>query len=62
MRAATEIKTITDVMNIAVGRDHTMADYYKFVSEVVGWEIDLVYNETKPVGKSRNLLRGCFWN
>ncbi len=55
IRAGMDIEAIPDVMNIAVGYDHTVNDYYKFVAEVVGWEIDVVYNENKPVGMKQKL-------
>lgn len=44
------------VMNVGVGSDHSVADYYRAIASVVGYEGNIEYDSSKPVGMQRKLL------
>jgi GDP-L-fucose synthase len=43
-------------MNVGVGADHSVNDYYRAVAEVLGFKGRFVHDRTKPVGVRRKLL------
>lgn len=43
-------------MNIGVGVDHTINEYYEAVAEVVGFQGEFVHDLTKPVGMKQKLV------
>ncbi|MEL7114763.1 MAG: GDP-L-fucose synthase [Pseudomonadota bacterium] len=55
LRAAEEIEDIPEVMNIGLGRDHSINDYYQAVADVIGWQGTFTHDLTKPVGMMRKL-------
>jgi GDP-L-fucose synthase len=54
-RAAADLENIPDNMNIGVGDDHTINDYYAAVARVIGWQGTFTHDLTKPVGMMRKL-------
>lgn len=55
MRAVQDVSGLPDLMNIGVGRDHSINEYYAAVAEVLGWYGDFVHDLAKPVGTRRRL-------
>lgn len=47
---------IPDVMNIGVGRDHTVNEYYETIAGVVGYGGRFEHDLSRPVGMKRKLL------
>ncbi len=47
---------IPEVMNVGVGHDYTVNEYYNIAANVIGWSGDIVHNMSKPVGMARKLL------
>lgn len=45
-----------DVLNIGLGEDHSVNEYYAVAAEIVGYTGGFVYDTTKPVGMMRKLL------
>ena len=43
-------------MNIGIGVDHSINDYYHAVADVVGWDGKFVHDLTKPVGMKQKLV------
>ena len=43
-------------MNIGLGVDMTINEYYKEVAKVIGYTGNLTHDETKPVGMIRKLV------
>jgi GDP-L-fucose synthase len=43
-------------MNIGMGHDYTVNDYYAAAAEVIGWSGRFVYDLSKPVGMARKLV------
>ena len=46
----------TQLINIGTGKDITIADLALCIKDVVGYEGDIVYDDSKPDGKPRKLL------
>lgn len=43
-------------INVGMGRDHTVTEYYAAAAAVVGYEGDFVHNMTRPVGVRQKLV------
>jgi GDP-L-fucose synthase len=43
-------------MNVGLGHDHTINNYYQAVADVIGFEGSFIHNLDKPVGMSRKLV------
>ena len=54
-RAAEEIDSLPDLMNVGMGYDHTINYYYQTVADVIGWKGSFTHDLTKPVGMARKL-------
>jgi GDP-L-fucose synthase len=50
------ISTMPDDMNIGVGEDYSVREYYETAADVLGYQGDFVFNPSKPVGMMRKLL------
>lgn len=55
LRALAEIDSLPEMMNIGVGRDHSINDYYRAAAEAIGWEGRFVHDLSRPVGIRRKL-------
>ena len=44
------------LMNVGLGEDHSVLEYYQAVAAVVGWHGDFAFDRSKPVGMRRKLL------
>ncbi len=53
--AMESILDIPDLMNIGVGTDYTIKEYYKLVSKVIGWQGEFVFDHSKPTGMAQKL-------
>lgn len=47
---------LPDVMNVGVGRDHSVTEYYEAVAAQLGYRGRFVYDPSKPTGMQRKLL------
>lgn len=56
MHALETFEQLPDVLNIGLGTDHSINDYYRAVAEVVGWSGAFVHDLSKPVGMNRKLV------
>ncbi|MES2767740.1 MAG: GDP-L-fucose synthase [Bdellovibrionota bacterium] len=50
------IKKIPDVMNIGLGHDHSVNDYYQAAGKVIGYTGDFQHDLTKPTGMKQKLI------
>lgn len=55
------------MMNVGFGDDHSVLDYYRAAVEVVGYEVELKTDPSKPAGMHQKLMsseiaRGFGWN
>lgn len=55
LKAADEIETLPNVMNIALGYDFSVNDYYKIIAQTIGWNGEFVHALSKPVGMVQKL-------
>jgi GDP-L-fucose synthase len=56
MRAVTEFETLPALMNVGIGHDYTVNEYYQAAAGVIGYTGEFAYDKTKPVGMSRKLV------
>lgn len=54
-RAADDLEVIPDLMNLGMGRDYSINEYYAAVANVIGWEGAFIHDLSKPVGMARKL-------
>jgi GDP-L-fucose synthase len=55
INALLRFDTLPGVMNVGLGHDYTVKEYYEAAAEVVGWQGSFEYNIGKPVGMKRKL-------
>ncbi|OGR53175.1 MAG: GDP-fucose synthetase [Elusimicrobia bacterium GWA2_62_23] len=55
-RAVTHFDTMPELMNVGLGGDHSVNDYYQAVAEVVGYKGSFTHDLTKPAGMARKLV------
>lgn len=53
--ALKSILDIPDLMNIGVGTDYTIKEYYESVAKVIGWQGEFVFDHSKPTGMAQKL-------
>ncbi|MBB4631769.1 GDP-L-fucose synthase family protein [Sphingosinicella soli] len=56
LRAAAEIESIPPLMNIGLGHDYSINEYYTAAAEVIGWEGRFVHDLSKPAGMKQKLV------
>lgn len=54
--AIADFETIPDVMNIGLGVDYSITEYYQTVSDVLGWSGSFHYDRNKPTGVKQKLV------
>jgi GDP-L-fucose synthase len=54
--AVSEFETMPSLMNIGLGADHSINEYYKIIAEIIGFEGEFVHNLDKPVGMKQKLV------
>lgn len=55
-RAITDFDSLPPYMNIGLGRDSTINEYYQAAAEVMGYTGTFVHDLSKPVGMARKLV------
>lgn len=56
VRAIVEFDTLPSQMNIGLGHDYTINEYYQAAAEVMGYTGEFVHDLSKPVGMARKLV------
>ncbi|PCH99060.1 MAG: GDP-fucose synthetase [Rhodobacteraceae bacterium] len=51
-----QFEKLPDMMNLGLGHDHSINDYYATAAKVIGWEGDFTHDLSKPVGMKQKLL------
>ena len=54
--AIKNFETLPSYMNIGLGHDYTINEYYEAAANVMGYQGKFIYNLTKPVGMKRKLM------
>ena len=47
---------LPNLINIGLGYDYTVDEYYKIVDEVIGFDINIKKDLSKPIGIKRKLI------
>lgn len=55
-RAVDRFDTLPDMMNVGVGSDHSVNDYYRIAAQVIGWRGRFVHDTSKPAGMKQKLV------
>jgi len=55
-RAIREFNSLPALMNVGLGYDHTINEYYQAVAQVIGFSGSFVHDLSKPVGMARKLI------
>lgn len=56
LKALGNFESAPDLMNIGLGHDHTINEYYEAVARVVGWNGEFTHDISKPVGMRQKLV------
>lgn len=49
-KAVNDMAAVPDIMNVAIGVDHSILEYYETVAAVAGWKGSFRFNLDRPVG------------
>ncbi|WP_263813016.1 GDP-L-fucose synthase family protein [Rhizobium sp. TRM96647] len=55
LRAAANMESLPDLINIGLGSDFSINEYYEAAADVIGWQGTFVHDLTKPVGMKQKL-------
>jgi GDP-L-fucose synthase len=50
-----DIESVPDVMNVGLGHDYSIVEYYRAVAEIVGWTGRFTHDLSRPAGMDRKL-------
>lgn len=56
LRSLGSFEQLPDLMNIGLGHDFSINEYYAATAEVIGWQGEFVHDTTKPVGMKQKLV------
>lgn len=56
MRAIIEFETLPETMNLGLGFDHSVNDYYQTAADILGWEGEFSHDLSKPAGMKQKLV------
>jgi GDP-L-fucose synthase len=56
LRACKRFDDLPETMNVGLGFDHSVLDYYQTVASVVGWTGNFSFDLNRPVGMRRKLV------
>jgi GDP-L-fucose synthase len=56
LQALQDFGKMPDVINIGLGHDHSINEYYAAAAHVIGWDGNFVHDITKPVGMKQKLV------
>lgn len=56
LKAVQDFDAVPDLMNIGLGHDFSINEYYAAAAQVIGWSGQFVHDITKPVGMKQKLV------
>lgn len=56
VHAIDQFESLPTIMNVGLGHDYTIQEYYKTVADVMGYEGSFTHDISKPVGMARKLV------
>lgn len=54
--AITNFSKMPQNINVGLGHDHTINEYYQIIADVIGYEGEFVHDLTKPIGMKQKLI------
>ena len=55
-KAIDHFDQIPSLLNVGVGRDYTINEYYEAIGKVIGYQGEFIHDRTKPAGMSQKLV------
>lgn len=55
-KAVLSFERVPYLMNLGIGTDYSINDYYQAVAKTVGWDGQFIYDLTKPVGMKQKMV------
>ena len=56
LRAMDDFEQLPELINIGLGRDYSINEYYAAAAQVIGWQGNFVHDTSKPVGMKQKLV------
>ena len=56
LKAVQDFDAVPDLMNIGLGHDFSINEYYAAAAQVIGWQGRFIHDITKPVGMKQKLV------
>jgi GDP-L-fucose synthase len=56
LQSLKDFERLPSVMNVGVGYDYTINEYYKIAAEVIDWHGEFIHDKTKPAGMLKKLV------
>lgn len=56
LRAISQFDDVPNLMNVGLGFDYSISEYYQAVARAVGWSGEFTYDLNKPVGMKQKLV------
>lgn len=56
LRAIEDFHRLPDLMNIGMGHDYSINEYYAVAAQVIGWQGEFAHDTSKPVGMKQKLV------
>jgi len=56
LQAVRDFSQLPDLINIGLGHDYSINDYYAAAAQVIGWQGNFVHDTSKPVGMKQKLV------
>ena len=56
LKAIAGFDQVPYLMNVGLGHDHSINEYYEVVAKVIGWEGQFTHDLTRPVGMKQKLV------
>ena len=55
-QAASKVDDMPQYLNVGVGQDHSVTEFYETAMRVIGVDAELIYDVSKPDGMKQKLL------
>ena len=56
IRATKEFESLPSTLNVGLGYDHSINEYYQIAADVIGYTGEFTHDLTRPVGMARKLV------
>ncbi|QWD91082.1 GDP-L-fucose synthase [Polynucleobacter sp. MWH-Braz-FAM2G] len=56
LKAINDFDRVPSLMNVGLGHDHSINEYYEVVSRIIGWNGEFTHDLSRPVGMKQKLV------